>query len=212
MLKICLTGGPCGGKTSAYSFLKEKLTDAGYQIFFVPECSSELRLNGIVPGKEIPLIEFQKFILDKMLLNEQIYDRMSEFYDDDKIIVFYDRALLDPLAYMDCQDYIDLLATKDMTLEDAAKRYDMVIHLVTAADGAINFYEWNDPNKEEVGNNASRFENPKQAIVQDKATLKAWERHQNQKVFDNSTDFDGKLQRVLDEILNFIAQKRECQE
>ena len=37
LYKICLTGGPCGGKTTALAQLTERLTERGYKVFVVPE-------------------------------------------------------------------------------------------------------------------------------------------------------------------------------
>ena len=35
--KICLTGGPCAGKTTSLAFLTERLTERGFRVFTVPE-------------------------------------------------------------------------------------------------------------------------------------------------------------------------------
>ena len=57
MLKICLTGGPCAGKSSAFKILDRTLSERGYKILFCPETASELILNGIIPGDKISLLE-----------------------------------------------------------------------------------------------------------------------------------------------------------
>lgn len=38
--KIVLTGGPCGGKTSALNQIIEHFTALGYQVFAVPEIAT----------------------------------------------------------------------------------------------------------------------------------------------------------------------------
>jgi len=35
--KICLTGGPCAGKTTALTQLTDHLTEKGFKVFTVPE-------------------------------------------------------------------------------------------------------------------------------------------------------------------------------
>lgn len=50
MLKVCFTGGPCGGKSSAQSAVMEALSKRGYKVLYVPETATELILSGIVPG------------------------------------------------------------------------------------------------------------------------------------------------------------------
>jgi len=37
LYRICLTGGPCAGKTTALTQLREKLADKGFKVFVVPE-------------------------------------------------------------------------------------------------------------------------------------------------------------------------------
>ena len=59
MLKVCISGGPGGGKSSAQSILTQVLEDRGYKVLFCPETATELILNGIVPATQISLEEFQ---------------------------------------------------------------------------------------------------------------------------------------------------------
>jgi len=37
MYKICLTGGPCAGKSSALKKIKEEMNSLGFLVFMVPE-------------------------------------------------------------------------------------------------------------------------------------------------------------------------------
>lgn len=47
--KICLTGGPCAGKTTALSSLSSILTEQGFRVFTVPEAATIL-MNGGAMG------------------------------------------------------------------------------------------------------------------------------------------------------------------
>jgi CYTH domain-containing protein len=60
---------------------------------------------------------------------------------------------------------------------------------VTAADGAEAFYT--------TENNAVRSETPAQARLLDQRVRDAWVGHPHLRVIDNSTDFAGKVQRVV---------------
>ncbi len=40
LIRIVLTGGPCGGKTTAISRLMEWLTGLGYYVVIVPEAAT----------------------------------------------------------------------------------------------------------------------------------------------------------------------------
>lgn len=207
MLKCVITGGPGAGKTEIMVHLTQILEERGYKIFVVPETPTELILNGIRPGKHISLIDFQNFVLDKQLAKENLYDMAANYYNKDKVIVFYDRGILDACAYVDKTPIFEnMLKKRNLTFSDVYARYDAVLHLVTAADGAEKFYQWNDPTKEDVGNNAARSESPEEARIKDKKTLDAWIGHPHLRVFDNSTDFNGKIQRVIEEVFALLGE------
>jgi CYTH domain-containing protein len=132
--------------------------------------------------------------------------KATNYYDSDKFIAFCDRGILDGAAYVSQEEFEKLLAVRNLSLSDIYNRYDAVLHMVTAADGAEQFYLWNDPTKEGVGNNAARSESPEEARVKDKKTLNAWIGHPHLRVFDNSTDFDGKVKRVIDEVFALLGE------
>ena len=45
-MKICLTGGPCAGKTTAMTHLTNVLTQFGYRVFCVPEAATLFSKGG----------------------------------------------------------------------------------------------------------------------------------------------------------------------
>ena len=47
---IVLTGGPCGGKSSALPFLKEELEKCGWRVLTVGETATDLMQSGITPS------------------------------------------------------------------------------------------------------------------------------------------------------------------
>jgi len=64
-----------------------------------------------------------------------------------------------------------------------------VFHMVTAAQGAEKYYT--------LDNNIVRTETIEEARVQDEKTRMAWLGHPKLCVFDNSTDFEGKLEKLI---------------
>ena len=207
MLKLVLTGGPCAGKTEILSRLTQILEARGYKVITVFEAATALILNGIHPSNEISLEDFQEFVFDIQKNNEDLFVRTSKYYNDDKVIVFFDRGLLDGCAYVNKDTvFKKILEDRNMTFADVYSRYDAVLHLVTAADGAEKYYQWNDPSKEGVGNNAARSESPAEARQKDKATLNSWIGHPHLRVFDNSTDFEGKINRVIAEVFALLGE------
>lgn len=206
MLKIVLTGGPCGGKSEALSYLVQALEERSYKVFTVPEAATHLILNGIKPSSKLSMEDFQKYVLETQLANEDIFNTAAELYGD-KTVVFYDRGIMDSCAYVDKQTFFkQLLQSKHLSFSDVYCRYDAVLHLVSAADGAEQYYQWNDPSKNEVGNNAARSESPAEARVKDKKTLNSWIGHPHLRVFDNSTDFENKIKRIIAEVFSLLGE------
>lgn len=68
-------------------------------------------------------------------------------------------------------------------------RYNQVIHLVTSADGAEEYYN--------MEGNPTRTEDVELARELDKRTVEAWVGHPYIDVIDNSTDFDTKMRRMI---------------
>lgn len=207
MLKVILTGGPCAGKTQILSRLMQVLEARGYFVYTVFEAATSLILNGIKPSVNMTLEEFQNFVLEMQLNNEDLFEKVAKYHDPDKVIIFYDRGIMDSCAYVDKDTvFKNMLQKKGLTFADVYSRYDAVLHLVTAADGAEEFYQWNDPTKDDIGNNAARSESPEEARIKDKKTLNAWIGHPHLRVFDNSTDFDGKINRVVAEVFALLGE------
>jgi CYTH domain-containing protein len=75
------------------------------------------------------------------------------------------------------------------TKSELMSRYNLVIHLVTAADGAEEFYT--------LSNNEARSESPEEARLLDRKTQHAWLGHPHHMIVDNSTDFATKMVRAL---------------
>ena len=94
----------------------------------------------------------------------------------------------------------ETLEAVDLTEEQLADRYDLVLHLTTAADGAEKYYT--------TENNAARLETPEQAKALDAKIRTCYERaHKNVQVVDNSTDFTGKLKRATGHVVDLVDGK-----
>lgn len=199
--RIVLTGGPCGGKSSALSFLKEKVEEIeNHMVFVIPEMATLCINAGVMPGKNsISGNMLQNAILNISLsIENNILEVAKNLPTDQKIVVIYDRGIPDGSAYMEKEDYLSLLQTRELNPVSASHaRYDAVIHMVTAAEGAEDFYT--------LANNSARHETPQQARDLDKRTQQVWVGHPHLRVVDNSTDFQEKLHRVYQEVCVVIG-------
>lgn len=192
--KLVITGGPCGGKTDGISAIKKFLKSKGLNVIIVSEVATELINSGITIDK-LGLEEFETILIKRSLSKERkAYYAAS--HRKKNTVILYDRGLLDIKAYMPEEMFYSLMDKFSLTENDIVERYDAVFHLVTTADGAEKFYT--------LKNNEARREPIEEARMLDKKTKTAWEVHPHLRIIDNSTDFEGKINRLLDEILSFI--------
>lgn len=185
--KIVLTGGPCGGKSSALPFLENKLKSKGCYVVTVPETATLLFNNGFILAQAAPattiikqtaIIKFQMAFEDTLAATSEVLGK--------PIWMICDRGVMDAKAYSGI--YWDtILEQNNWSEEMFLKRYDIVCHLTSAAIGT-NLYT--------KANNAARFETAEEAIEADRRTQDAWHKHHCKFVVDNSTDFDNKLERM----------------
>ena len=151
MLRLCLTGGPGAGKTEICNFLSQILEDRGFYIFFVSESASELILNGIRPSSHISLVEFQNFVLDKQLSKEKLYEELIKYYPEDKILIFYDRGIMDACAYVDKTPTFENMLKETPSISGYATQ-NVAIFLLQ-----INNTLWNEQYKATYGGLSSKW-------------------------------------------------------
>lgn len=192
---IVLTGGPSGGKSTGISTIEQSLTDRNYKVFVIEEMASIMIRSGYAPwvvGNE----RFQRAILKMEVTQDKLYDDLTNVIEKD-IVVLHDRGYLDGNAYIDSKTFIKLLGEFGLTRASAMDYYDGVFHLVTAANGAREFYT--------LENNKARTETPEQAIEIDNKLLECWNGHQHLRVIGNETDFVRKIDRLKMEVFGLMG-------
>ena len=202
--RIVLTGGPCAGKTTALVRVIEHFSNLGYKVFTIPEVPTMFTQAGMdYLTQNIDFFyEGEKATLETQLALEDRFMRMAETIDGPCVVVC-DRGAMDISAYMKPEMWEKIthdVGTSTQELRD--KRYDAVLHLVSAADGAEQFYT--------TSNNASRNEPADEkglqiARILDKKVIGAWTGHSHLRVINNHEDFDAKIKRVIKEISNVLA-------
>ena len=196
--KIVVTGGPCAGKTTALSWIQNAFTKMGYRVLFVPETATELITGGVAPWTTRTNVDYQKCQVRLQLEKESVFEEAARAMDADKILIVCDRAALDNKAYMNELEWNTVLThlkTNEIALRDS---YDAVFHLVTAAKGAEAFYT--------TANNTARTETPEEASALDDKLIASWTGHPHLRVIDNSSDFEGKMKRLIAEISGFLGE------
>lgn len=192
--KFVITGGPCAGKTEAVKIIKQDLIKKGLKVIAVPETATELISSEITPW-EIGRNKFQFLLLERSLNKEITAEKAAECFDQD-VVIIYDRGLLDGKAYMQAEPFMNELKKYNEDEKTVLDRYNAVFHLVTTANGAEDFYT--------LANNEARTESIEEAINLDNKLKDIWSSHKNFKIIDNSTNFELKMKRLINEIDNII--------
>ena len=197
MKRIVLTGGPCAGKTTALVKIIEHFSSLGYKVFIIPEVPTLFSQAGMdyLTDNHAFFYEGEKATLEMQLALEDKFTRIAETITTPTIIVC-DRGTMDISAYMKPEMWNEITAGVGTCSEKLRARYDAVLHLVSAADGAEQFYT--------TANNAERTEGLELAREVDKKVIQAWSEHPHIRVINNHENFDTKINRVIQEISNIL--------
>lgn len=198
--KFVITGGPCAGKTTGMERLAVFLRERGFRVFVVPEAATMLFLNGAFPD-DLANVEcaeaFQQFVLATQVSLE---DSMRNYARSlkQKAVILCDRGVMDGSAYVDSETWNKVLSKNNMDVVAAREgRYDAVFHLVTAADGAQDFYT--------LANNNARHESMEAAQILDRKTQGAWNGHPHHIIVDNRNS--RSFERKMEQFVSMVAER-----
>ena len=209
--RIVLTGGPCAGKTTALVKIIEHFSSLGYKVFTIPEVPTmftQAGMNYLTSNKQF-FYEGEKATLQTQIALEDHFFRMAQTLDQPVLIVC-DRGTMDISTYLKPEVWNQIIGEVGYTSAQLRDdRYDAVLHLVSAADGAEQFYT--------TANNAQRLEKADEQGLRiarelDKKVVEAWTGHSHLRVINNHEDFDNKLNRVLKEISNVLGLAQPIEE
>ena len=208
--KIVLTGGPCAGKTTALVKITEYFSGFGYKVFNVPEVPtiySTAGWNYLTPNRDL-YYRGERAILETQLALEDQFRNLAEVCTKPVLIVC-DRGTMDISAYIKPEEWQEITAWAGTNSNELLERYDAVLHLVSAADGAEQYYT--------TATNATRYEQANEEGLRiarelDKKVIMAWTGHPHLRVINNHDDFENKLNRVLKEISKVVGLPQSVQE
>lgn len=201
--KIVLTGGPCAGKTTALVRIIEHFSSLGFKVFTIPEVPTlftQAGMNYLTKNRGF-FYEGEKATLEIQLALEDKFMRMAQECTKPCIIVC-DRGAMDISAYMTPDTWDQITRAVGTSTPELRERYDAVLHLVSAADGAEQYYT--------TSTNAQRYEQMNEEGLRiarglDKKVIHAWTGHPHLRVINNHDDFDCKMNRVIKEISNVLG-------
>lgn len=176
-IKIAITGGPSGGKTTLLETLKK---DLGFKVTVVPEAASILYRGGF-PRLKTPSakIHTQKAIYHLQHELEELLKEESKAH-----LLVCDRGSLDGIAYWPHteENFFQFLNT---TREQELHRYDWIIHLDTANKDS---YDTENPLRTESYHEAQEL---------NEKIRRAWRNHPQRIIIPQTNDFYTKLTLCL---------------
>lgn len=208
--KIVLTGGPCAGKTTALVKITEYFSGFGYKVFNVPEVPtiySTAGWNYLTPNRDL-YYQGERAILETQLALENQFMQLAKVCEKPVLIVC-DRGAMDISAYIKPEEWDEITRMAGTNSNALRESYDAVLHLVSAADGAEQYYT--------TATNATRYEQANEEGLRvarelDKKVIKAWTGHPHLRVINNHDDFENKLNRVLTEISKVVGLPQQAQQ
>lgn len=164
----------------------------GWKVFRVPETASIL-LSGGIKFAELnseQALEFQNSLLRTMLSIERTFFQLAQSLQQNCMVIC-DRGTMDASAFVPRHQWEEILARNDYRSDVDVRdvRYHQIVHMVSAANGAEDFYSLED--------HSCRSEGLELACELDNKAAQAWVGHPYFDVIDNSTDFDTKIRRMI---------------
>lgn len=186
-IKVAITGGPSGGKTTLIEALRKEL---GQKCAIVPEAASILYRGGFPRHKESTAA---------MHTQRAIYYTQKELEDlicavSQKSLIVCDRGSLDSIAYWP-ESELHFFQSIHSDKQAELARYDWVIHLDTAS---MDFYDTSNP---------IRTETFQEAWDLNTKIKHAWEGHPRRIVITHNEDFLSKMTTSMAVIKAIMTHK-----
>ncbi|AYU80925.1 AAA domain containing protein, putative [Leishmania donovani] len=197
--RICLTGGPCAGKSTMLSAIQAKIPQrTGFRVMCVPEAATLLVTGGMQWDGDLTVPQQLGLLRTQLALEDQFY--ALAVASNVPTVIVSDRGTMDGRAFCTDEQFQEILRGVGSTIDVLRDRYDAVIHMVTAADGAEEFYNLDNP---------ARYEDLDGARASDLRLQRMYVGHPMFRLLDNSTTFEDKIERGL-QVVSQVVHKEQC--
>ncbi|MCP4500778.1 MAG: AAA family ATPase [Deltaproteobacteria bacterium] len=190
-IRIVVTGGPGGGKTTALDLFRREI---GARVAVVPESATMLFQGGFPRSEQDDNVkragQASIFAVQRGLEQAQ-----AALYPGR--VLLCDRGTVDGAVYWP-GSIDDYFAKMGATLDDEMARYHAVLFFETAAAGGHDI----------KSGNPQRIESKANAVQLDRELLKLWSKHPRLHVIKNNTSF---FQKVTEGVQALSALVDECE-
>lgn len=191
-LRIVLTGGPGGGKTTAADLLRREFAN---RVALVPETATMLFLGGFPRVAEPDAVRSAQTAIFHVQRN--LEDVQAARYPGQ--ILLCDRGTVDGAAYWpDGNGDGGFFKAMGTTLESELERYHHVIFFETAAVGGLSI----------ASGNPARIESLQAAVELDKRLRALWEQHPRFHFIPHGPSFLAKITAALHTLTEILADRR----
>jgi len=189
-MRIALSGGPGGGKTTAADLFRREI---GEQVVVVPEAATLLFAGGFPRSSEPGAQRAAQRAIFHVQRN--LEDAQSARFPGR--ILLCDRGTIDGAAYWPEEPDV-FFRELGTTLEEELARYDAVIFFETAAVGGLSI----------EGGNPTRIEDLDTAVALDRSLRSLWMNHDKFVLVQHNASFFKKITFGLASIESIVAQLR----
>lgn len=138
--RVCISGGPCGGKTTLLNLVGEEFTKKGFKVITMPEIPTLVHTSGISINTHLMELQqrltIESSILRLKIILEDEFFKMAQS-NTQPVLILTDRGTMDSCAYVTEDEFATILDSNNWSVINLRdKRYDTVVFLTTAADGA----------------------------------------------------------------------------
>lgn len=197
VFKIVLTGAPCGGKTDCMRFIAEYFEKMGYRVICVNETAKELYDAGLALSNDHEATLFNYAFIELQKYKEDLYTNIAYGLKDEKVIVLFDRGILDVAVFMGYQSFEDYSNEQGVDVNTLLARYNAIIHLHTVAEYSFDVYN-------NRSTNPVRKEEAEKAFSMDKQYTELWSKFYEVKEVDACKSFEDKIDKIKHIILGII--------
>ncbi len=190
-VRIVLTGGPGGGKTTAADLLRREL---GERVVIVPEAATMLFGGGFPRVTDTAARKANQTAIYHV--QRGVEDVIASEYPSRTLLC--DRGTIDGAAYWpnDLSHYFDSVGS---SLDHELARYDEVVFFETAAVGGISI----------EGGNPVRTESLQDAIALDKTLQALWSQHPRFHLIPHQDSFFAKLSEAHKAVIELLGPPAE---